>query len=188
MSVSGLPQRDPVNADAPRERRRRDLLYPDRYAWYVLVSSLDVILTITVIEHFGARELNTLAEQLLMAFGAAGLIALKVATMIVVVLICDYVGRRKYRLGKRLSEWAIALSAVPVAVSLIQVSWVSTGIWPIETEPPEENTIPLRSTARDMGQPAGIEQRPESGPEDEVMLGVIGAGDVAVEVAEDEID
>ncbi|MEM7622795.1 MAG: hypothetical protein AAF235_06280 [Planctomycetota bacterium] len=138
----GLPSRLPPEAQAkPQEQGpfRRDLLYPDRYAWYVLVGALDIMLTATVIRYFSARELNTVADFMLDRFGLSGLIALKFATIIVVVLICDYIGRRKFKQGLRLSEWAIALSAVPVVISMIQIAMVSSGWLPIGETGAEHN-------------------------------------------------
>ena len=103
------------------------VLYPAQYVWYVLASSLDLITTHTVIRHFSAIEVNTIADRAIRLFGFWGLIGLKFGTVVLVVLICEYVGRRRPRLGKKIAEWAVAISAVPVAVALIQMGmkiWV----------------------------------------------------------------
>ena len=128
---------DPLPAGAPptvviepARGPRADVIYPGRYVWYIFVSALDVILTETVIEHFGAEEVNTIANQMLQEFGVMGLVGLKLSTVILVILICDTVGRRQYETGRRLAEWAIALSVVPVVISLIQIALVSVGWLP----------------------------------------------------------
>jgi hypothetical protein len=102
---------------------RRHVLYPNQYVWYVLVSSLDLIMTNTVMHHLGAREVNTIADTAIRWFGFWGLIGLKFATVMVVVGVCEYVGVRRPRLGRKIAEWAVAISAVPVVVAIVQVVW-----------------------------------------------------------------
>ncbi len=99
---------------------RRHVLFPTQYAWYVLVSSLDLIMTNTVMHHFGAREVNTIADGAIQLFGFWGLIGLKFATVVVVVGICEFVGMRRPVMGKKVAEWAVAISAVPVALAIVQ--------------------------------------------------------------------
>lgn len=100
--------------------RSRHVLYPNQYVWYVLVSSLDLIMTNTVMTHFGAREVNTIADKAIQLFGFWGLIGLKFATVVVVIAICEFVGARRPALGKKIAEWAVAISAVPVVVAIVQ--------------------------------------------------------------------
>ncbi len=102
---------------------RRHVLYPNQYVWYVLVSSLDLMMTNTVMKHFEAREVNTIADTAIRWFGFWGLIGLKFATVMLVVGICEYVGERRPRLGRKIAEWAVAISAVPVVVAIVQVVW-----------------------------------------------------------------
>jgi hypothetical protein len=99
---------------------RRHVLYPNQYVWYVLVSSLDLIMTNTVMNYFGAREVNTIADRAIGVFGFWGLIGLKFATVVLVIGICEFVGMRRPALGKRIAEWAVAISAVPVVVAMVQ--------------------------------------------------------------------
>jgi hypothetical protein len=114
----------PAAAPADSESRphlHRHVLYPNHYTWYVLVSSLDLIMTNTVMHHFGAREVNTIADMAIRHFGFWGLIALKFATVVLVVFICEHVGRKRPLLGKKIASWAVAISAVPVVVAVVQV-------------------------------------------------------------------
>lgn len=110
--------------DGPAEGRvgRRAVLYPNAYVWYVFAGCLDLMLTNTVMVYFGAREVNALAARTIDRFGFAGLIALKFSTVVLVLVVCEVVGRRKVEVGRRLSEWAVALSSVPVVVTLAQVA------------------------------------------------------------------
>ena len=100
---------------------RRHVLYPNHYAWYILVSSLDLIMTNTVMHHFGAREVNTIADKAIEHFGFWGLIGLKFLTVVVVVYICEHIGRKRPELGRKVAAWAVAISAIPVVVAAIQV-------------------------------------------------------------------
>jgi uncharacterized membrane protein len=115
-----------AEAQDPKEAAmaRRHVLYPDRYAWYVLVSALDIIVTVTVLVHLGAREVNTFAQWSIERFGTWGLIGLKFASVIVVVLICEHIGRKHERAGRWLATAAIVLSLMPVAAALGQVAYL----------------------------------------------------------------
>ncbi len=103
---------------------RRHVLYPDRYVWYVLVSSLDLIMTNTVLNYLGFYEVNTIAQKAIEWMGFWGLIGFKFATVILVVLICEWVGCRRRELGRKLATWAVVISAFPVVAALAQVAWL----------------------------------------------------------------
>jgi uncharacterized membrane protein len=105
--------------DAPIHLRH--VLYPDRYAWYILASALDIMVTVTVLVHLGAREVNSFAQWSIEQFGTWGLIGLKFLSVILVVAICEHVGRRRPRLGAALATAAIFVSLIPVGSALVQV-------------------------------------------------------------------
>jgi uncharacterized membrane protein len=107
-----------------RSFARRHVLYPDRYAWYVLASALDIIVTVAVLKHLGAREINTFAQRSIELFGTWGLIGLKFVSVILVVVICEYIGRSNERLGRRVATFAIVLSLFPVMAALGQVLYL----------------------------------------------------------------
>jgi hypothetical protein len=100
----------------------RKARYPDQYVWYLLAASLDIMLTFAIIEHFGGSEVNAVADALLQRFGLWGLILLKYATVVIVIAICELIGAKYDTLGKRLAQLAIAVSALPVGIGLIQLS------------------------------------------------------------------
>lgn len=99
--------------------------YPNHYAWYVLAGTLDVLVTYVIIEHLDGGEVNRLAHRLLERYGWAGMVALKYATIVLVVAICEIVGRRNRALGRRLAVAAIVISGLPVGLGLLQV-WAWT--------------------------------------------------------------
>lgn len=123
---------------------RRSVLFPDHYAWYVLAATLDVIVTHQILHEFQGSEVNKIADALIARYGLLGMIGLKYSSIIVVVLICEFIGRRNVRLGRRLAVAAICLSALPVGVGLLQLAvWthlVPHGIGPpaqVEWQPSE---------------------------------------------------
>jgi len=101
---------------------RGGVLYPQRYLWFVLVSSLDLMLTNTMLNYFGAVEVNTIAQRVIDAWGFWGLIGMKFGVVVLVVGICEIVGRQRERAGRRLASIAIGLSALPVLLALAQVA------------------------------------------------------------------
>ena len=114
------------------------MLYPDRYAWYILVSALDIMVTVKLLAHLGihetviwgetaivAREANTFAQWTIDQFGTWGLIGLKFLSVIAVVVICEYIGRRREKTGRRLALAAIFLSLLPIAAALLQVGYLT---------------------------------------------------------------
>jgi hypothetical protein len=47
------------------------------------------------------------------------------ATAILVISICEHVGRVRLATAKRVAEWAIAISAIPSVLSLTQLGFVA---------------------------------------------------------------
>ena len=61
-------------------------------------------------------------------FGWWGLVGLKYSTVMLVVMICESVGRTRPRLGRALATAAVAISALPVGLGLLQVAaWTHLG-------------------------------------------------------------
>lgn len=106
---------------APDSPVRRAVTYPDQYCWYILASTLDIIVTHKILTWFGGWEVNILADRLIDRLGLWGLILLKYATVIVVVGICDFIGQRNHAAGRRLANAAIVVAAFPVGVGLLQL-------------------------------------------------------------------
>jgi hypothetical protein len=98
----------------------KPVLYPNVYAWYVLLASLDLMLTSAILEA-GGYELNAVADGIYLRWGMGGMIVYKFLLVSVVVCICEFVGRRREPTGRRLAEWAVAISAIPVALALMQL-------------------------------------------------------------------
>ncbi len=95
--------------------------YSKYYPWYLLLASLDIMLTWVVLT-MGGQEINGIASWALGLGGLSGLIALKFASVVVVVLICETIGPRNERAGKRLVLGSVAISAVPIAVAAFEIA------------------------------------------------------------------
>jgi len=113
----------PLISTTPWARlRARHASFPDAYCWYVLVCSLDLMLTNFAMNHAGAIEANGLAASAIELAGFHGLIALKLETMVVVISVCELVAIRRRATAVRLAEWAVAISAFPVVLTLVQLA------------------------------------------------------------------
>ena len=103
--------------------------YGGFYPWYILLASLDIMLTWVVLT-MGGQEVNGVALWALALGGLNGIIALKFATVTVVVVICETIGVRDERAGRRMAQWSVAVSAVPIVVAIVEITatvmlWVS---------------------------------------------------------------
>lgn len=128
-SPTDTPRAAPTTAVAkPLDVLWKHALYPDHYAWYILASSLDVMVTYFIIWRLGGREVNAVANHLVQQFGHWGLIMLKFSSIVLVVAICEWVGRQKELRGRRLAIAAVVISALPVGAGLVQIfAWVGWG-------------------------------------------------------------
>jgi hypothetical protein len=97
--------------------------YQDLYVWLVLVSALDIMLT-WVILYLGGYEVNGVAAYVIHHFGLAGVVSFKFMMVIVVVLICESLGKRSQSAGRHLALAAIVLTCVPITAALVQLAWL----------------------------------------------------------------
>lgn len=100
---------------------RRPVVFPDLYAWYVLLAALDILVTWTVLS-IGGAEVNPIARALLELFDVAGLVFLKAASVVLVICVCEILARRSPGRARLLAGGAVVISAYPVAVGLSQLA------------------------------------------------------------------
>lgn len=93
--------------------RQPPLRYPNTYIGFVVVSALDLVFT-GIILGMGGREVNIIANAVLMRHGFEGMIAYKFALVALVVVLCELIGRRNDRTGYRLAWWAVGVTCLPV--------------------------------------------------------------------------
>lgn len=89
--------------------------YQNAYVWLVLVSSLDVMLTLVVLVAMDGFEVNPIAAAVIDTHGYAWAIVYKFAIVVLVVLICEVVGRMHDRTGRKLARAAVVINSLPVA-------------------------------------------------------------------------
>lgn len=97
-----------------------EVLYPKLYVWYVFISTMDLILT-WIILHIGGSEENLLANWVIARFDLPGVVVFKYGLVLMVISICEIIGRNSYRRGKHLGEWAVGLTFIPVVVAVYQL-------------------------------------------------------------------
>jgi Domain of unknown function (DUF5658) len=108
--------------NAPAAARSVPVLFPNCYSWYVFLASMDVMMTAIILHpFFGGSEVNVLARWVLERGGLPAAILYKFALVAIVILICEIIGRRRPETGRRLAEWAVAITAIPVVVAFVQL-------------------------------------------------------------------
>ena len=99
---------------------RGEVLFPQQYAWFIVLASLDCALTWLTLQ-MGGREANPFAEYILVRWGMIGLIVLKFSVVCLVICTCELIARKRYDTARRLSEWAVALNSIPVIIGSVQI-------------------------------------------------------------------
>jgi hypothetical protein len=99
---------------------RHAVLYPSLYCWFILVGTLDILIT-WIILHAGGREINTIAAKAIELGNKWGIVSLKFLTVVVFVLACERIGRSRAKLGRRLAIAAVAISAAPPVLGILQL-------------------------------------------------------------------
>ena len=97
------------------------LRYPNHYVWLVFVSTLDLLMTFTIL-YLGGREVNPVAQAVLSRYGFIGMTLFKFALVTFVILMCEAVGRRNDIKGRRLAVTLVILSALPSVVAVAQLA------------------------------------------------------------------
>ena len=126
----------PLHADRPEaalpDRRRWRALYPNIYVWFIFLAALDAILTALILHpvlYAGNLEMtesrggeaNSIAAWIIEHGDVPGMVAFKFVLVTLVIIICEIIGRRRADVGRRLAEWAVAITTIPVAVALYQM-------------------------------------------------------------------
>jgi hypothetical protein len=113
------------NDDVPPASGR--WLYPEHYPWFLGLALLDVALTWIVLG-LGSQELNALARTIVAAAGLAGLLAFKLAAVAAVLAICQYIGARRWQVGRRIMDFALAANTVPVTLACLYLAAFGAGL------------------------------------------------------------
>jgi hypothetical protein len=96
------------------------LRYETIYSWFIFFAAMDLMLT-WVILYRGGQELNWVAESVIRAHGVHGLIPYKFALVVLIVIVCEEVGRRNVLTGQRLAWVSLGVTILPVLAALTQL-------------------------------------------------------------------
>ena len=94
------------------------VLFPNCYIWLVLVSALDLMLTMLVLFVWEGFETNPVAEAVIHEMGYVWAIVFKFAIVVFVIIICEYIGRRDKHGGQTLAVGAVIINAIPVVYTM----------------------------------------------------------------------
>ena len=112
-----------------RQRMSIHPLYPNRYVWFVFLSTMDVFMTFIVLQ-FGGAEANSLANWILVRFGLAGMTIFKFVMVVFVIGLCEIVGRLDERAGRLLIGAGLIITCAPVVLAFVLL-WQSHSAGPI---------------------------------------------------------
>ena len=96
------------------------MLYQTAYKWFVLISAVDIVLTWFILL-LGGSEVNVLADAVIAHAGLKGILIYKFCLVILVVIVCEAVGRRRPWIGRNLARLAVVITALPVVLSIVQL-------------------------------------------------------------------
>lgn len=97
---------------------RDQLTYASAYTWLVLVSAMDIMLTIVVIDGLQGIEANPLAAYVINKGGFVAASYFKYSLVVLAIILCEVVGRMKDHVGRRLSWTMVMIGSIPVVWTL----------------------------------------------------------------------
>lgn len=100
---------------------REPILFPRMYWAYIALAVADVLLT-TMILRAGGVELNAIGAAAFDWAGITGATFLKFATVVIVLLVCEYTGRLREETGRLVAYLAVSVSIVPVTVGAMELT------------------------------------------------------------------
>lgn len=106
------PEGEPVGVWSLPEMR-----YQTLYVWLVFLAAMDILMTLIVLFGWMGYEANPLAAAVIHQMGFGATIAFKFATILLVIVICEWVGRKRNELGRGLALSAVLVHAMVVGYS-----------------------------------------------------------------------
>ena len=95
----------------------RQMRYPNAYAWLLLLSAMDVMLTWVILLLKG-REVNPIANWVIKQWELSGMITYKFMLILFFIMICEVIGHMREPTGRFLSRVSVAIAMIPVVWSL----------------------------------------------------------------------
>lgn len=118
------PPPDIETIESPRllSLRQPKMLFPNHYAWFLFMAAMDIMMTWVILgPPFDGLEVNWLADQVIRFGGLRAMIGYKFALVVLVIVICEVVGRRSRGRGVLLANLAVILTSFPVIVAFVQL-------------------------------------------------------------------
>lgn len=119
-----MSSHEPPIRDMPASAQpwARPALYPRAYTWFVFLAAMDLLFTMLILHpSFGAREVNVIAAWIIQNGGFRATTYYKFGLVVAIILICETVGRVREPAGRRLAHWCVAVTAIPVTASFVQL-------------------------------------------------------------------
>ena len=113
---------DGPTSTRPEARRlwEQRVLYPEAYFWFIVLSTLDLLLT-SLILHLGGRELNPIAHAVLVQWDLTGLTIFKFMMVGLVLCLCEAIGRLRWSTGRAVAWVGVGITCVPVVAASSQL-------------------------------------------------------------------
>jgi uncharacterized membrane protein len=99
---------------------RQPVIHANLIVWFTFLATLDVMFT-TLALHMGGSEMNAVAEWVIARWDLAGMVVFKFSVVVWIVCAVHLIARLNDRAAQQLAEWAVALSCVPVAFTIVQM-------------------------------------------------------------------
>ncbi len=102
--------------------RTSPLRYPATYLLFELVAAADIVRTFLIVWTEGtAVEVNAIARAVIERLDLPGALAYKFGLVVFIIVMCEVISRRRDEVARRLAEWSVAATTIPVVVSLAQL-------------------------------------------------------------------
>ena len=100
----------------------RPVHYPAAYGVFVALAVADILLSGIIIIGLGGTEINIIAAWVFENAGLSGATFLKFATVVVVLLSCEFLGNTgSDSTARLLAQIAVIISAIPVTFAILQL-------------------------------------------------------------------
>lgn len=94
------------------------------HPWYLVFATCDVLLTWHILHSWDGIELNPIAAGVIYSGGMTGATFFKFATVGFVMWACEYLGRHRLTIGRRLLIYALIANGLAVGASVTQLAMI----------------------------------------------------------------
>ncbi|MCP4251238.1 MAG: hypothetical protein GY778_29730 [bacterium] len=95
--------------------------YPVRYGLFVILAGLAAAFTRAILRA-GGTEVNPVADGVFAHRGLPGMLLFKFGLVLLIIALCELIGRRRDRVGRRLAAACVMVTAIPVLAATAQLA------------------------------------------------------------------